>query len=271
MNTRKSSTNSVKDMATKDPNTKEITSALLNALENDVVIQKLASALSVSLQLIIEEQLSPLVKKLDAIAIDNKALHKKLATIEQQNADLKAQNVNLQTELGDLKSTVNVLEQAARKCNVVISGVKETFAEKVTDPADGNGAPATSREDTVRTVCSLLSEACKLNVAPSDIQFATRLKTKHTGPRPLLVGFHSSSLRTSVVTARQRGQTLSFAGSSIYINDHLTHLNSDLAHKARLLVKQKNAHSTWTRDGQVYIKWAVNDRAMPVRRESDLS
>lgn len=271
MNTRKSSTNSNKDMAAKDSNTKEITSALLTALENDVVIQKLSSALSASLQLIIQEQLSPLIKKLDAITDDNKVLHKRLTTVEQQNADLKAQCENLKTEVADMKTTLNTLEQAGRKCNVVITGVKETYAERVTDPTDGNSAPVTSRDDTIRTVCSLLNEACKLTVSPSDIQFATRLKSKRAGPRPLLVGFNSTSLRTSVVTARQRGQTLSFAGSSIYINDHLTQLNSDLARKARLLVKQKNAHSTWTRDGQVYIKWAANERGVPVHRESDLS
>lgn len=77
----------------------------------------------------------------------------------------------------------------------------------MTDPTDGNSAPAISRDDTIRTVCSLLNVACKFTVSPKDRQFAMRLKSKRAGPRPLLVGFNSRSLRASVVTVHQRGQT----------------------------------------------------------------
>lgn len=158
----------------------------------------ITSALSVFLQLIIQEQLSPLVKKLDAIADDNKVIHKKLTKIEQQNADLKAHCKNL---IADIKTTLNTLEQAVRKHNVVITGIQETYAERVTDRIDGNSDPATSRDDTIRIVCSLLNKACKLTLCPSDIQFATWQKSKRASPCPL--GFYSTSLRSSVITACQ--------------------------------------------------------------------
>lgn len=57
-----------------------------------------------------EEQLLPSAKKLDAFYDDSKALHRKLTTIEVQISDLTAQNNNLQIELDDLKTTVNILE-----------------------------------------------------------------------------------------------------------------------------------------------------------------
>jgi hypothetical protein len=256
---------------TKDLSPNDIASAIIAALENDEVVTKLASALSTHIDLVLEEKLSSIVKKLDLFAADNKALRSKVVTLEQENVKLKEMNDDLYHKFGNLKMSVNMLEQTSRKCNVVISGVKETFAERTTEASDGETAPANTREDTVRTVCTLLGEACNITASPSDIQFATRLKSKREGPRPLLVGFFSPALRSSVMSARKPKQTLSFRGSSFYINDHLTQLNASLSRNARTLVKQGHAHSTWTRDGQVFIKWTAMDRPNLIRCDADLS
>lgn len=256
---------------TKDLSPSDITSAITAALENDEVVAKLASALSTHIDLVLEEKLSSIVKKLDLITADNKALRSKVSTLEQENVKLKEMNDDLYHKFGNLKMSVNILEQASRKCNVVISGVKETFAERTTEASDGDTTPVNTREDTVRTVCTLLGEACNITVSPSDIQFATRLKSKREGPRPLLVGFFSPALRSSVMSARKPKQTLSFRGSSFYVNDHLTQFNAGLSRNARTLVKQGHAHSTWTRDGQVFIKWTATDRPNLIRCDADLS
>ena len=62
---------------------------------------------------------------------------------------------------------------------------------------------------------------------------AHRLRSKRTGPRPILVSFNSISLRSAVAKARRPKQTLKYKGLNIYFNDHLTRVNSNLAHKAR--------------------------------------
>jgi hypothetical protein len=103
------------------------------------------------------------------------------------------------------------------------------------------------------------------------IHAAYRLRTKAPGPRPLLVSFTSKALRTAVVTATRRPkQTLTFNGSKIYINDHLTSNSAEIFRKARRLVKDKEASATWTRDGLIFIKWTDNGKPTRVRMLSDL-
>ena len=70
--------------------------------------------------------------------------------------------------------------------------------------------------------------------------------------------------------SRRPKQTLRFQNSSIYINDHLTKFNSDLSLKARQLVKQKEAYSTYICDGRVYIKWSQGSTPVQVVSLSDL-
>ena len=96
---------------------------------------------------------------------------------------------------------------------------------------DGKQSDSSTREDTVKTVCKVLKDGCKVDAEPSDIQSAVRLYSKAKGPRPLLVTFHSTSLPSSVVRARRPKLTLTYDGASTYINDHLTRYNTDLFYK----------------------------------------
>ena len=50
-----------------------------------------------------------------------------------------------------MKIRINQLEQKMKKNCIVISGVKETFAERTDNGAFANNPPLTTREDTVST------------------------------------------------------------------------------------------------------------------------
>ena len=43
-------------------------------------------------------------------------------------------------------------------------------------------------------------------------------------------------------------------GSNVYINEHLTQKNGEIAQKARLLRRQGKICNTWTRDCNVFVK-----------------
>ncbi len=231
------STSGLKDMSVKD-----ITASFLAVLDNDEVITKLATALSVSINLALEERLAPLMKKLDGIIADNKVLHNRVDAVERENGQLKQINVGLEESLRNVNLKINQLEQTSRKNCLVISGVGETFAERVTEAGQEDAPPQHSREDTIKAVCSVLRESCKVEVSPQDIQSAFRLRSRRNEPRSILVSLHSNTLRASIMRARQPKQQLLFHGSPIFINDHLTKSNADLAFKARQLVKSKDAH-----------------------------
>ena len=211
--------------------------AFISMLDNDDVIVQLASALSASINLILNKKLSPLVTRLDNITIEIKVVNTRINAIEQENTKLKQIHDGLQDTIAGLTTKVNLLEQKPRKCSLIVTDVQEIYAERIADAFTGTDLPESTREDTIKTTIAVFNEACNITVTPADLQSAVRLRSKHGGPRPLLVTFHSLALRNSIMKSRRSKQTLRFQNSSIYINDHLTKFNSDLSFKARQLVK----------------------------------
>ena len=63
--------------------------AFISMLDNDDVIVQLASALSASINLILNEKLSPLVTRLDNITTEIKVVNTRINAIEQENTKLK--------------------------------------------------------------------------------------------------------------------------------------------------------------------------------------
>jgi hypothetical protein len=114
-----------------------------------------------------------------------------------------------------------------------------------------------------------LKQPANVEVLPMDILSAFHLRSKRTGPRPILVIFNSLQLRTAVIRSRRPKQQLEYNGTNIYVNDHLTKASSNLVHTARKLVKH-DAHATWVRDGQIFIKWSATSRFDVVHSMSDL-
>jgi hypothetical protein len=166
---------------------------------------------------------------------------------------------------------VNLLEQQARKNNIIISGVVETYAERTSEASDESNPPSLAREDTIATACAVFKDSCNVTVTTTDIATAFRLKSRRGGPRPLLVSFHSSITKAAVVRARRPKQTLKYKQNDIYINDHLTSFNSELSNKARRLVKDHEAFSSWIHNGQIFIKWSRDDLPSPINTLADLN
>ena len=250
-----SKTDAAETSVSKEMPVKDLSAAFISKLDNDEVIATLASILSTSINLILDENLTSLVTKLDIISTDIQAVNARIQAIEHENTKLKQLHDGLRATVDGLAAKVNLLEQASRKCSLIISGVPETYAEWAVDAPSDDGAdpPVITREDTIKTVIDVHKVACNVTVTATNLQSATRLYSKRTGPRPLLVTFYSLALLNSVVKARRLKQTLQYKNALTFINDHLTKLNTDLSFKARQLVKQEDAYSTYVRDGRIYI------------------
>jgi len=243
---------------------KELSASFLSILDNEEVVEKLSKILSESVQLILTEQLKPLDRKLNQIIRENKLLE----------LHLHLENEHLLSTNNECNIKLNHFEQAERANNVLIHGIKPSYAEQlsITDDGDDDHLAALSlstQPHTLKTVCAILSESCKIETSPSDIKAAYRLKSK-TGKLPLLVAFHSTALRNSVLKSRKPKETLRFREHPIYINEHLTAFNTDLFFKARQMVKDKKAFGAWTSDGQILIKWTSLSKPQRVVSVKDL-
>lgn len=68
-------------------------------------------------------------------------------------------------------------------------------------------------------------------------------------------------------------QTKKLKGTEVYVNEHLTKKNADIARQARALRKQKKIQATWTRNCKVFIKLNGSPeeaKTMMIRELSDL-
>ena len=82
--------------------------------------------------------------------------------------------------------------------------MQETYAERAADaPSDDGADPPVTTRDTVKIIIDVCKVACNVTVTATDLQSATRLYSKQTGPRPLLVTFHFLALHNSVVKAHR--------------------------------------------------------------------
>lgn len=49
-------------------------------------------------------------------------------------------------------------------------------------------------------------------------------------------------------------QSKNLKGTGVYVNEHLTRKNAEIARNGRMLRKQNKIQATWTRNGKVFIK-----------------
>ena len=202
-----------------------MTASFLSVLDNEDVITKIGQVLAASIQLFLPEQIKPAHGKIDKIMDENKKLAARLSDMKKENDKMKQVSDDLSSKIDTLLNRINYLEQAQLKNNIIIYGVKETYAE-LTDQASSEESPPANREDSISTECSLFKELCSVNVTAANIQAANRLRSKSSGPYLLLVSFYSTSLRTSVVRARRPKQKLQFRSDTTYIYEQLTSLNA---------------------------------------------
>ncbi len=261
-------------------NTNDIASLItsfMQIISDDQVKNKLIEIISLPL----EARIMDITVKLDKLITENKNLNDrinqveattqqmmlKINSLETENVQQKKINKDINCFTDDLSLEINQIEQNLKRNSLLLTGVKETFAER-TSVFD----PNKKSEDVVSGICKVINDACNIVVQPDDILSAYRLQSKVASnvSRPLVISFHSTKLRDSVIKARKPGQTLSYNKNNIYFSDYLTSFNSNLLRKAKDLVKKGKAAAAWSRNGTIYIKWSAADKPSRISSEDDL-
>ena len=112
----------------------DMTASFLSVLDIEEVISKIGQVLAALIQLFFIEQIKPVHEKLDKLVDENKKLAARLSDKEKENDKMKQVSNGLASKIDTLQNHINYLEQAQLKNNIIIHGVKETFAEQ-TDQA----------------------------------------------------------------------------------------------------------------------------------------
>lgn len=182
-------------------------------------------------------------------------ISKILHLVTRLQDEIKAKN----DQIRQLENRVEELEQYTRKEDIIISGLKPDYkswarrAENHHEESRGNdNAPEVELESLEKQVLAFLNGKLDLNISSDDISACHTLRSavaSRTSKENIIVRFVN---RKSKVQVMKKAKMLK--GSNVFINEHLTKKNSELAWKARTLRKQHRIASTWIRDCKVFIR-----------------
>lgn len=171
--------------------------------------------------------------------------------------ELKKLNMEKDKKIALLEKRVDDLEQYSRGNDIVISGLEtrhRSYANVVATvdtTTERRRAEETEaeRESLEGEVAHFLeSKGIKINL--NDIESCHTLPSKNKNTAPVVI-IRLLSRKIKQVILKQ-GKKLK--GTDVYIHEHLTKKNSDIARRARMLKKHKKIQATWTSNCKVYIK-----------------
>ena len=172
---------------------------------------------------------------------------------------LTAQVRESEVIIDDLETRLDEVESYMRRDCLVVTGIPE--------PDDPN-----TRENTDQLIIDLAKTKLNVDIDARDISRSHRVPggpprpDAHTRPRGVIVKFTSYNARRKVYSARRE---LKHVPERIFINEALTRKRSELAYKARQLVKQNVFKQTWTSDCKILIR-TNDDNVHSVRTEKEL-
>ncbi len=143
------------------------------------------------------------------------------------------------------------LEQDTRLNDVVITGLHikpRSYVQAVT--ADGGGEPGELDVSSTNQQVFAFLQTKGIEMDTKDIEACHPLSRRDASEK-LAVILRSVNRKHKTALLKQ-GRKLK--GSNVYINEHLSKFNADIAKKARYLKKLKKIQSTWTANCKVFIK-----------------
>lgn len=155
-------------------------------------------------------------------------------------------------QIASLEQRVEDLEQYTRRDDLVITGLElrhRTYARATANAETTEDAPREELLSLEQQVVNFLNSK-NINIYKEDISICHALPRKSEKVRPaIILRFISRKRRSDVIMHAKN-----LRGTNVFINEHLTKKNGDIAREARMLRKQRKITGTWTRNGNVWIR-----------------
>ena len=183
---------------------------------------------------------------------------KQIMDLIKEVQSLKQLNIEKDKTIALLEDRVADIEQYSRMNNIIVSGLRTTHrsyarvAAAENGVAEREGLPSESETESLSLEQQVVGffESKGIVVDRSDIEACHTLPTKIKGAtRPIIIRFTNRKNKTAIL---KQGRKLK--GTEVYINEHLTKRNGEIARRARILKKQEKIQSTWTASCKVFIK-----------------
>ncbi|CAL9692662.1 unnamed protein product [Knipowitschia caucasica] len=168
-----------------------------------------------------------------------------------------------------LEQRVDDLEQYSRINNLIVTGIKikpRQFARAVA-PDAVSGLPSEEEVRSVEQQVASFLQAKGIEMGLEHVEACHPLPSRTT-ERPAAVILRFVNRKHKVALLKQ-GRKLK--GTNVFINEHLTKRNADIARRARQLKKMQKIQHTWESNCKIYIKLngSPEDARMLVVRKTE--
>lgn len=208
--------------------------------------------------------LQPKLAAIEAVCSDIKDAKIALAKLETKCAQLEAESKEIKSDFADLQTTVARLSQHNVNTNILIRGVPEKSGEKL--------------PEAVATIIKFVDEKNKHKILSTH-----RVGKSVAGKtRAILVQLSSSHEKLQLLALKRKknvkcsdisvqGKKLGDENDVVYFGEHLAPFNARIYYIARQLVKKKELHSCWVRNGIVSVRKAEGQEPLNVYHENQFA
>lgn len=166
--------------------------------------------------------------------------------------ELKKNNEEKDAIIMQLRSRLCDLEQYTRMNDVIVTGLPtrpSSFAAAVRSKVQGSG-PIDQDLDSVEQQVVKFLQGKGISINEENIEACHHFPQKDKSkPATIIMRFANRKFKINLL---RQGRMLK--GSNVYLNEHLTKSNADIAKRARYLRKEGKIQATWSSNCKVYIK-----------------
>lgn len=203
------------------------------------------------------DELDEIRRSLNSLSADIGEMAKQLTTLVELVEEVKLLRMAVKEKdkkISDLEKRVDDLEQYSRMDDLLISGLEtkhQSYARALTTAEGGGEDQATPNEQgSLENQVLRFMEGQNMNLNAAMISACHTLPRRDGNTKPLIVmRFVNRKVKMDLLS---QGRKL--RGTNVYLNEHLTKKNADIARQARILKKQNKLQATWTRNCKVWIK-----------------
>ena len=182
---------------------------------------------------------------------------------------LREQNEAKDRKIEELKQRVDDLEQYTRQDDIIITGLKtrhKSYARATitNEMLDNQNAPDDELTTLEGQVSSFIENQMGIQLTESDISVCHTLPGRKDIPN-IVVRFTCRKIKNKILKHARH-----LKGTNIYLNEHLSAKNQELAATARKLRKEQKVLNTWTRNCQIFIKLKNDGGTKIIREKKDL-
>lgn len=186
--------------------------------------------------------------------------------------ELKRLSKEKDVKIDQLENRLSDLEQYTRLNDVIITGLPtkpRSYAGAARSGVVTRGSEPSDQEDTVQQQVIEFLQKKHISINENDIEACHPLSQKDKSrPAVIIMRFANRKFKTNLL---RQGRMLK--GSNVYLNEHLTKTNADIAKRARFLRREEKIQATWSSNCKIYIKLngtPEQARVVMVRRLDEL-